>query len=242
MNRACLLLTAGLVAGIFAAGNAAATSDSDQRGESHPGWRMVNAGEGRKVPVRTYESWSRAYARAQGGEASSNSGHGYAAHRAGWGYPGWGYGGYGTDLVDAASGLLTLGVLPVAEPVRSWLRLSWDSIRVRVRPDVLGPRGRLCASPRALPMNRRRWGKLSKKLIDFFDKSLLQHFDFERFLIVRTIPFERKALRADHPGVFEPEKLQGLLWPCFPRLIKLPPAITSARFERERRSRRPRLL
>jgi hypothetical protein len=33
-----------------------------------------------------------------------------------------------------------------------------------------------------------------KKLIDFFDKSLLQHFDFERFLVVRTIPFERKAL------------------------------------------------
>ncbi len=33
-----------------------------------------------------------------------------------------------------------------------------------------------------------------KKLIDFFDKSLLQHFDFERFLIVRTSPFERKAL------------------------------------------------
>jgi hypothetical protein len=33
-----------------------------------------------------------------------------------------------------------------------------------------------------------------KKLMDFFDKSLLQHFDFERFLIVRTIPFERKAL------------------------------------------------
>jgi hypothetical protein len=33
-----------------------------------------------------------------------------------------------------------------------------------------------------------------KKSIDFFDKSLLQHFDFERFLIVRTIPFERKAL------------------------------------------------
>jgi hypothetical protein len=33
-----------------------------------------------------------------------------------------------------------------------------------------------------------------KKLIDFFDKSLLQHFDVERFLIVRTIPFERKAL------------------------------------------------
>jgi len=33
-----------------------------------------------------------------------------------------------------------------------------------------------------------------KKLIDFFDKSLLQYFDFERILIVRTIPFERKAL------------------------------------------------
>jgi hypothetical protein len=32
-----------------------------------------------------------------------------------------------------------------------------------------------------------------KKLIDFFDKSLLQRFDFERFLIVRKIPFERKA-------------------------------------------------
>ena len=33
-----------------------------------------------------------------------------------------------------------------------------------------------------------------KKLIDFFDKGLLQHFDFERFIIVRTILFERKAL------------------------------------------------
>jgi len=36
--------------------------------------------------------------------------------------------------------------------------------------------------------------KLSKKLMDFFVKSLLQHLDFERFLIVRTISFERKAL------------------------------------------------
>ncbi len=35
--------------------------------------------------------------------------------------------------------------------------------------------------------------KLLEGLIDFFDESLLQHFDFERFLIVRTIPFERKA-------------------------------------------------
>jgi hypothetical protein len=33
-----------------------------------------------------------------------------------------------------------------------------------------------------------------KELIDFFDKSLLQHFDFERFLIDRTIPSGRKAL------------------------------------------------
>ena len=38
------------------------------------------------------------------------------------------------------------------------------------------------------------WSKLLKKLMDFFDKSLLQRFDFERFLIVPTIPFERKAL------------------------------------------------
>ena len=116
MSKACLLLTAGLMAGIFAAGNAAAASNSDQGGESRPGWKMVNAGEGRKVPVRTYASWSRAYGRARGGEASSNGGHGYAAYRAGWGYPGWGYGGYGMDLVDAASALLTLGALRVAEP------------------------------------------------------------------------------------------------------------------------------
>jgi hypothetical protein len=31
------------------------------------------------------------------------------------------------------------------------------------------------------------------KLIDFCDWNFLQHFDFARFLIVRTIPFERKA-------------------------------------------------
>jgi hypothetical protein len=35
-----------------------------------------------------------------------------------------------------------------------------------------------------------------KKLMDFFDKGLLQHFDFERFPVVRTIPLERKALGA----------------------------------------------
>ena len=32
-----------------------------------------------------------------------------------------------------------------------------------------------------------------RKLPDFCDRSLLQYFDFARFLIVRTIPFERKA-------------------------------------------------
>ncbi len=86
MNKACLLLTAGLMAAIFAAGNAAKASDSDQGDKSHPGWKMVNAGEGRKVPVRTYENWSRAYARAQDR-------------------------GDGVVLVDAAASLLTLGVL-----------------------------------------------------------------------------------------------------------------------------------
>ncbi len=116
MNKACLLLTAGIMAAIFAAGNAAAASDSDQGGESHRGWKMVSAGEGRKVPVRTYENWSGANARAQGGEPSSNGGHGYAAYRAGWGYPGWGYGGDGVVLVDAAASLLTLGVLGAAGP------------------------------------------------------------------------------------------------------------------------------
>ena len=116
MNKACLLLTAGLMAAIFAAGDAAAASNSDHGDESHSGWKMVNAGEGRKVPVRTYESWSRAYARVQAREASSNGGHGDAAYQAGWAYPGWGHGGYGMDLVDAASGLLTLGVFRAAGP------------------------------------------------------------------------------------------------------------------------------
>ena len=87
MNKACLLLTAGLMAAIFAAGDAAAASDSDHGDESHSGWKMVNAGEGRKVPVRTYENWSRAYARAQGPAA------------------------IGVDLVDAAASRVTLGVL-----------------------------------------------------------------------------------------------------------------------------------
>ncbi len=90
MNKACLLLTAGLMAAIFAAGDAAAASDSDHGDKSHPGWKMVNAGEGRKVPVRTYENWGR-YARAQDR-------------------------GDGVVLVDAAASLLTLGVLGTAGP------------------------------------------------------------------------------------------------------------------------------
>ncbi|MGO9487307.1 MAG: hypothetical protein ACLPX9_22470 [Rhodomicrobium sp.] len=145
MNKTCLLLTAGLVAGIFAAGNAAAATDSGQGGESHPGWKMVNAGEGHKVPVRTYESWSRAYARVQGHEASSNGGHGYAAHRAGSGYTGWGYGGYGMDFVDAVSGLAMLGALRVADPygygygypgrryAYSCVQTRWDPVAGYVR-------------------------------------------------------------------------------------------------------------
>ncbi len=135
MNKACLLLTAGLMATVFAAGNAVAASDSDQGGESHPGWKMVNAGEGRKVPVRTYESWSRAYARARGGEASSNGGHGHAAYRAGWGYPWWAYGyeypyygygygypyyGYGAGAAGAALGAATLGALGTAGYGPGW--------------------------------------------------------------------------------------------------------------------------
>jgi hypothetical protein len=45
-------------------------------------------------------------------------------------------------------------------------------------------------------LSRRALEQAPKKLIDFFEKSLLQRFDFERFLVVRTIPFERKALGA----------------------------------------------
>jgi hypothetical protein len=86
MNKARLLLTAGLVAGIFAAGVAAATAgsdraarDADPPGESHAGWRKAKADDNRQVPVRSHADWSRAYAR-------TDEGRGY-----GYGYPGIGY-------------------------------------------------------------------------------------------------------------------------------------------------------
>jgi hypothetical protein len=72
----------------------------------------------------------------------------------------------------------------------------------RSRLGRLGPLRRiLCAGDKLRMENVASKAKMAraleqapKKLIDFFDKSLLQHFDFERFLIVRTILFERKAL------------------------------------------------
>jgi len=86
MNKARLLLTAGLVAGIFAAGVAAATGESDRAardgdppGESHAGWRKAKADDNRQVPVRSHADWSRAYAR-------TDEGRGY-----GYGYAGIGY-------------------------------------------------------------------------------------------------------------------------------------------------------
>ena len=86
MNKARLLVTAGVVAGIFAAGGAAATAGSDRAprdgdppGESHAGWRKAKADDNRQVPVRSYADWSSAYAR-------TDEGRGY-----GYGYPGIGY-------------------------------------------------------------------------------------------------------------------------------------------------------
>ena len=86
MNKARLLLTAGVVAGIFAAGVAAATAGSDRAprdgdppSESHAGWRKAKADDNRLVPVRSYADWSRAYARTDEGRAY------------GYGYPGIGY-------------------------------------------------------------------------------------------------------------------------------------------------------
>jgi hypothetical protein len=93
MNKACLLLGAGLVAGIFAAGNAATTLAADRvargggrAGGSHAGWTTAKADDGRTVPVWSYSGWSRAAAEG-GGDYSG--GHGCPAYGAGWGYPGW---------------------------------------------------------------------------------------------------------------------------------------------------------
>ena len=85
MHKARLLLTAGLMTGICAAGNAAATAASDQA--AHPGWRTAKADDGRTVPVRSHASWSRAYARTGEGRIGYYGGdHGYGAY--GYGYPG----------------------------------------------------------------------------------------------------------------------------------------------------------
>jgi hypothetical protein len=114
MNRARLLLTAGVAAGIFTAGNAAETPASDRAprggglaGESHAGWTTAKADDGRTVPVRTYASWSRAYARAS--EARHSGDHGYTAYGAAWDYLGWshifGYPYYGYGYPFFAGGV-----------------------------------------------------------------------------------------------------------------------------------------
>jgi hypothetical protein len=44
------------------------------------------------------------------------------------------------------------------------------------------------------PQKQRAREQVPKKLTDFFDENLLQHFDFERFLIDHMIPCDREAL------------------------------------------------
>jgi len=41
--------------------------------------------------------------------------------------------------------------------------------------------------------------QVPKKLTDFFDKNMLQLFDFERVLTDQMIPFDRDALYASFP-------------------------------------------
>ena len=41
--------------------------------------------------------------------------------------------------------------------------------------------------------------QVPKKLTDFFDKNMLQLFDFERVLTNQMIPFDREALYASFP-------------------------------------------
>ena len=141
MNKAPLLL-AGLVAGIFSAGDAAETAAADRaprgRGhadESHTGWRAAKADDGRTVPVRSYASWSRAYARAGEGRAGDDGGgHGFAVYGPG---PGWRHGGEGAHLADPALGLAPFGALGAADYPRGCPRTRWDPgvgyARVRAR-------------------------------------------------------------------------------------------------------------
>ncbi len=91
MNKACVLLAAALVAGIFAVGDAAAqpypaAPGGGHAGGSKAGWTPEQAGEGRMVPVPRYASWSRAHPRASAPRAC---GHGYTAYGAAWDYLGW---------------------------------------------------------------------------------------------------------------------------------------------------------
>jgi uncharacterized protein with HEPN domain len=58
-----------------------------------------------------------------------------------------------------------------------------------------------------------RLERIPQKLADFYDKNALQYIDFARFLIARTIPFERKArLRAIMRLLLQ----RTLICPCAP--------------------------
>ena len=113
MNKACLLLTAGLVAEIFTAG------------ESHAGWRKAKVHDGRTASARSHASWSGAYARAI--EVRYGAGSGYTAYGTAWddfgwshliGHPYYGYG-YPYDECPVSTvgvagdslGAVTLGAL-----------------------------------------------------------------------------------------------------------------------------------
>ena len=113
MNEARLLLTAGLVAGIFAAGNAAAGPASDRGGDhdwSKDHWRKEKAGEGRTIPVRRYESWSGARA---GHGLYHDSGYRYAVYGPGGTYSGE-TDGDALDLAAATFVPMAWGAFPYA--------------------------------------------------------------------------------------------------------------------------------
>jgi hypothetical protein len=64
-----------------------------------------------------------------------------------------------------------------------------DANRGQVIPQRLAQRVFVAASEIVwVPLEQ-----VPKKLIDFFDQNLLRAFDLARFLIDRTIPFDRKA-------------------------------------------------